>query len=134
MAPRTKVRSNHHDEDVAPELEPLHLVDKPDGPGAAAMISAGIGIFVLGLFTVLSEASESIHVFLEDFQGPVGVGPLAGKTILGSLAFIVSGLGLGAVWWKRDIDLKKAFWVGLALGIAGALMLFPPFFQAFAAE
>ena len=124
----------HRDVALAPELEALGLEDRPDGPGAAAMVSAGIGIFVLGLFTVLSEASESIHAFLEDFQGSVGVGPLAGKTVLGSIAFFVSAGVLGALWWKKNIDVQKAFWIGLALGIIGLLGTFPPLFQAFASE
>ena len=45
------------------------------------MVSAGFGIFVLGLLTTLAEASEGIKDFLEDFQGSVDVGPLAGKTV-----------------------------------------------------
>jgi len=52
---------SHHDEQVAAELADLHLHDKPDGPGAAMMVSAGIGIFALGLLTVLAEASEDIR-------------------------------------------------------------------------
>jgi hypothetical protein len=40
-----------------PEVDALHLDERPDGPGAAAMMAAGIGILVLGLFTLLSEAS-----------------------------------------------------------------------------
>lgn len=124
----------HRDVELAPELAALGIADKPDGPGAALMISAGVGIFVLGLFTVLSEASTSIHDFLEDFQGSVGVGPLAGKTTLGSLAFIVSSIVLAFVWWKRDVDVQKAFWIGLVLGVLGLLGTFPPLFQAFASE
>ena len=33
---------SNHDTEISPELEPLHLTDKPDGPGAAMMISAGL--------------------------------------------------------------------------------------------
>jgi hypothetical protein len=49
---------------VAPELEGLNLTDKPDGPGAAVMISAGIGIFVLGLLTTLAVISADVKSFL----------------------------------------------------------------------
>jgi hypothetical protein len=123
-----------HGDDLVPELEPLHLEAKPDGPGAAAMLAAGIGIFVLGLLTTLNEASESLSSFLEDFQGSVGVGPLAGKTILGSVAFFASWAILGVLWWNRTVNIKKIFYIGLALGILGAVAMFPPFFEAFAAE
>ena len=122
----------HHGEQVIPELAALDLPDVPDGPGAAAMLSAGIGVFVLGLLTVLSEASTGIHDLMADFQGPVGVGPLAGKTTLAVIAYFASWALLWALWRKRDIDIRLAFWVGLGLGIAGALGTFPPFFTAFA--
>jgi hypothetical protein len=121
-----------HDIEVAPELEGLDLPDRPDGPGSAAVIAAGIGIFVLGLFTLLSEVSEGIHVFLEDLDFGQGVGPLAGKTILATAAFFVSWAILGSVWRRKDTDIKRSFWVGLALGIIGAILTFPPVFTAFA--
>jgi hypothetical protein len=121
-----------HDIEVAPELEGLDLPDRPDGPGSAAVIAAGIGIFVLGLFTLLSEVSEGIHVFLEDLDFGQGVGPLAGKTILATAAFFVSWAILGSIWRRKDTDIKRSFWVGLALGIIGAILTFPPVFTAFA--
>jgi hypothetical protein len=121
-----------HDIEVAPELEGLDLRDRPDGPGSAAVIAAGIGIFVLGLFTLLSEVSEGIHVFLEDLDFGEGVGPLAGKTILATAAFFVSWAILGSIWRHKDTDIKQSFWVGLALGILGAILTFPPVFTAFA--
>ena len=122
----------HHGEQDIPELAALELPDVVDGPGAAAMLSAGIGVFVLGLLTVLSEASTSIHDFLEDFQGSVAVGPLAGKVILAMLAYFASWALLWVLWRKRDIDIQLMFWIGLGLGVAGAIGTFPPFFTAFA--
>ena len=80
----------HHDVDISPELAPLNLADKPDGPGSAMVISAGIGLFVLGFFTILSEASTGAKAWLQTFQGIVGVGPLPGKTILASLTYFGS--------------------------------------------
>jgi len=124
----------HHDEEIAPELAELDLPDRPDGPGAAAMVSAGFGIFVLGLLTTLSEASTGLHDFLEDFQGGVGVGPLAGKVILASIAYFVSWAVLALVWRRRDVDIRRWFAVGLVLGILGAVGTFPTFFQLFTVE
>lgn len=116
----------------APELDGLNLADKPDGPGAAVVLAAGVGIFLLGLLTVLSEVSTGIHDLLEDFQGSKAVGPLAGKTILATLAFFGTWAVLGSMWKNKDVDIKRSFWLGLALGILGALMTFPPIFTAFA--
>lgn len=120
----------HHLENAA-ESEGLDLPDKADGPAAAALISAGIGIFALGLFTLLSELSEATHDFLADMELGRGVGPLAGKTILAVLAFFVAWGVLGFLWRDRDVDIKRSFWIGSALGIIGAILTFPPVFAAF---
>ena len=124
--------STHHDTEIAPELADLHLVDKPDGPGAAAILATGVGIFVLGLLTTLNEASEGIHSFLDAFDGDGGVGPLSGKTILATVAFFLSWAVLWGMWRNKDIDLKRAFWIGVGLGVVGTVLMFPPVFRAFA--
>ena len=121
-----------HDTQEVPELRELELPDKPDGPGAAVIIAAGIGVFVLGLMTILSEVSEGIHDFLGDnLAFGQGVGPLAGKSILATLAFFISWGILGYLWKDKDADIKQSFWIGLGLGIAGAIMTFPPVFTSF---
>jgi hypothetical protein len=117
-----------------PELEPLRLEDRPDGPGVAAMLAAGIGILVLGLFTVLAEVSEGLKNWLESLEFGRGVGPLAGKTLMGSLAFVVSWIVLGIVLKDKEVDMRRWFWVAFALGVLGAIMMFPPVFEAFASE
>jgi hypothetical protein len=123
--------TTRHDIETAPELRKLELSDKHDGPGAAAMIAAGIGVFTMGLFTVLSEANEAIHDFLGTLAFDQGVGPLAGKSILASLAFFGSWGILATMWKDKDPDIKRMFWIGLGLGVAGAIMMFPPVFTAF---
>ena len=117
-----------------PEVDALHLDERPDGPGAAAMMAAGIGIFVLGLFTLLSEANVSVHDWLESLEFGRGVGPLAGKTILGTVGFFASWIVLGMAWRTKELDLRRWFWIALTLGVVGAVMMFPPVFQAFATE
>jgi fluoride ion exporter CrcB/FEX len=121
----------HYDADVAPELTEFNLTDKPDGPGAAMMISAGIGIFVLGFLTVLAEASTGAKDWLQNWEWGVGVGPLAGKTTLASLAYVVSLIVLWVIWRSKNVNLKTAFYIGLALGVLGAIGTFPTFFQKF---
>ena len=124
----------HDDVGVAPELEGLVTEDKPDGPGAAMLISAGVGIFVLGLFTVLAEASPDIKAWLQTFEMGLGVRPLAGKIATGTIAYFVSLAGLWALWRDKDVDLRRAFTIGCILGALGALMTFPTFFQIFTVE
>lgn len=124
----------HHDAERAHELEDLHLPDKPDGPAAAATLAAGIGIFALGLFTVLSEAWVAFHDFVGDLEFGRGVGPLAGKTLLAVAVWLVAWAILAMLWRRKDVNLRSAFWVGMALGILGAVGTFPTFFTLFAAE
>jgi hypothetical protein len=125
-------RIAHHDEEHAPELAELRLADRPDGPAAAAMLAAGIGIFGLGLLTVLSEVSVPIHDFLEQLEFGRGVGPLAGKTTLAVLAWALSWIVLALAWRGRDVNLKAWFTTALVLGILGVLGTFPPIFLSFA--
>lgn len=120
----------HHDQEVAPELAEFDLPEKPDGPAAAAVLSAGIGIFVLGLLTTLAAVSESVKGFLEDFQLGQGVGPLAGKTTLAVAAWAASWAVLAILWRGRDVGFRLMFTVGLVLGLAGAVLMFPPVFEA----
>lgn len=102
-----------------------------DGPPAAALIAAGVGAFVLGLFTTLAEASTGTKEFL---QLTDDVGPLAGKTVFAVIAYFVSFLILGLVWRGRSFALKTILTVAIVLMALGVLMTFPPFFQAFASE
>lgn len=122
----------NRDADVAPELAPLHLAEKSDGPGAAMVISAGIGFFVLGFLTILAEASAGANTWLTSWQWGQGVGALAGKTTISSLVYFASLALLWALWRNKDVNIKNAFYVGLTLGILGALATFPTFFQMFA--
>ena len=122
------------DIDRAPEVAELDVQERPDGPAAAAMLAAGVGLFILGLLTVLNEASTAIHDWLESWEFGQGVGPLAGKTtvsvIVWALSWIVLAIGLRG----RDVELKIWFWVALVLGGLGFIGTFPPVFEAFASE
>jgi hypothetical protein len=118
----------------APEIAVLNLKARPDGPAAAAMFAAGIGMFALGLLTVLNEASTAIHDWLESWDLDRGVGPLAGKTTLAVIAWAVSWIVLAIALRRRDANLKAWFWASLVLGVLGFLGTFPPFFQAFVSE
>ncbi len=121
-----------HEADISPELAPLHLADKPDGPGAAMVISAGLGFFVVGLLTIMAEISEDFGTWLGKFAGDSGVGALAGKTTIGLLVYVGSLVLLWALWRNKNVNIKSAFYLGLTLGILGALATFPPFFVLFA--
>ena len=103
----------------------------PNGPVAAVMIASGIGALVLGVFTVLSEANEDIHDFLEFTER---VGPLSGKVILASAAFLIGWGGLHMALRDRDVAWRTALAVALVLLAAALVLTFPPFFQLFKSE
>jgi hypothetical protein len=124
----------HSDDQRVPELAQLDLPARTDGPAAAAMFAAGIGIFVLGLLVVLSEVSVPIHDFLEWWDFGQGVGPLAGKTTVAVIVWAVSWAILAAVFRGKDVNLKAWFTVSLILGLLGAVGTFPPVFLSFAGE
>jgi len=127
---------NTAQEDIerAPEIAELELVPRPDGPAAAAILAAGIGMFALGLLTVLSEASTAMHDWLASWEFDQGVGPLAGKTTVAVIVWVLSWIVLGIALWRREVNLKVWFWVALVLGALGFLGTFPPIFLSFAAE
>jgi len=102
---------------------------KATGPGAAAMIAAGVGTFVIGLATSLAEASTGLRNALA-WYGPTG--PLSGKTGVGVIAWLLAWIVLHAAWKNKNIDLGRAFGWTLALVALGFLLTFPPVFEIFA--
>ena len=101
------------------------------GPAAAALLAAGIGALVLGIFTTWAEASTGMHDWL---QWNDRVGPLMGKTILGVIAFFGSWAALGFAWKDKNPELRPIVIAAVVLLAAGFVLTFPTFFQAFASE
>jgi hypothetical protein len=116
---------------TAPPAADAPVVEKPNGPVAAAVFAAGIGVLVLGILTTWAEASES---FAASLQYSDRVGPLSGKTIWATVAFLASWAGLG-IWLRgRNLAWKTVLTVGAVLVLLGVLGTFPTFFQAFAPD
>ena len=109
---------------------PAEIVQEPlpNGPGAAAIFSAALFAFVLGLLTFLAAAAEGVSDWL-NFQDRVG--PLSGKTTMAGVVWIVSWPLLHLAWRKREIPLTPVVVLSAALILAGALLMFPPIFQRF---
>ncbi len=98
------------------------------GPAAAAVLAAGIGAFVLGVLTTLSEASTGIADWL---QWNDRVGPLSGKTILAVCGFGCSWAVLYFVLRGKNPVLRPLLIAAAVLVALGLLGTFPTFFQAF---
>ena len=102
-----------------------------NGPAAAAVLAAGVGCAVLGLFTLLAEAIEPIHNFMELSSA---VGPLSGKTTFAVLVWLIVWVGLHLWWRDQNVSFRAVYIVTLVLVGVGFVLTFPPVFLAFSYE
>jgi hypothetical protein len=124
-----EVKEMHTDTEAAPVTG--DEVAARYGSAAAALIAAGIGCFVLGLFTTLNEVSSTLSDGLNWWNS---VGPLSGKTALGVFAWIISWAILWPLYRNKRRSLWTAFIIMVVLIVIGLVLTFPPFFELFAAE
>jgi hypothetical protein len=98
-------------------------INKPNGPVAAALLAGGIGSAILGLVTILVEASEGIRTSL-NWYNPVG--PLMGKSSVAIIAFVLSWLILDYLWKGKETNFNRVATVALILVVVGLILTFPP--------
>ncbi len=116
-------------DEIAWHAQDLTIAEKPNGPAAAALISAGISVLVLAILTVLAEANADFKTDVLDIK--TRVGPLSGKTTYAVAAYLVSWVVLAAALWRRNVALNTVFIVTGVL-IAGAFVgTYPKFFLLF---
>ncbi|MGB8480970.1 MAG: hypothetical protein WCE63_19365 [Acidobacteriaceae bacterium] len=96
----------------------------PNGPGAAAILSAGIGCFLLSVFAVVADASKPVARF---FTFYVPTGPLSGVTTTAIFLWLVTWMALARMWRHRTIALAKINVAAFAFLLLGILLTFPPF-------
>lgn len=104
---------------------------KPSGPVAAILLAAGIGSLVLAGLVIWAAASEG---FADSLAYDLEVGPLSGKTLWATAAFLGSWGILTPILWRRNPDLVK---IAIISGVMVALALvgtFSLFFELFAPE
>ena len=99
-----------------------------NGPSAAAILAAGIGLAVTGLVTV---TAENIPAWLSALAWSKPVGALAGKASLGLIGWIVSWVILGVIWRDKNVKFRVVLLIAVILAVVGLLTTFPPFFDLF---
>ena len=104
---------------------------KRNGPVAAVLLATGIGALVLAVLTVWAEASVK---FKDSLAYDLEVGPLSGKTIWATVAFLASWGALSLGLRRRDVNLGTVTIVAAVLLGLGLLGTFSPFFELFKAE
>ena len=100
----------------------------PNGPAAAAILSAGVGSAIIGLMTTGAVISAELKAGL-NWWSPAG--PLTGKTGLGVIAWLVTWVVLHVLWKDKDVPLIRVLVVTLVLLALGLLLTFPPVFESF---
>ncbi len=98
-----------------------------DGPLAAALIAAGIGILTLG---VVTSAAGAALGFKDWLKWDDTVGPLSGKSSLALIAWAASWPLLHLALFRRDGILPVALAISVILIVLGLIGTFPPVFEA----
>ena len=94
------------------------------GPGAAAVLAAGIGSFCVGLFAVLADKSPAVKSLMIFSKA---TGPLSGVTTCAILVWLFCWAVLHARWQTRAVELSRVCALALGLLSLGVLLTFPPF-------
>jgi hypothetical protein len=94
-----------------------------NGKGAAAILAAGIGSFLVAVFAILGDQSAFFkNLFI--FYKPTG--PLSGVTTCAILSWLIAWLLLHRLWSWRDVAIARVSAVSLILLLLGLLLTFPP--------
>lgn len=96
----------------------------PNGPAAAAILSAAIGCCALGLLAVIGDGSAAAAHWLT-FYLPTG--PLSGVTTTAICVWLLSWLILARRWRSKAVAIAKVNAVAFVLLGVSLLLTFPPF-------
>ncbi len=118
-------------DEVVWTAEELNIVEKPNGPAAAALLAAAFGSLVMGTLTTWAEAYTG---FADKLNLQHRVGPLSGKVTFAGLAFVIAWCVLTAALWKRNLAWTPVAIVAGVLIVGGFTGTFPKFFQLFAPD
>jgi hypothetical protein len=95
----------------------------PNGPGAAAILAAGVGSLALGLMAFTADAWPAFKA-LCNLWPPSG--PLSGVTTAAIAAWLLAWLVLDWRWRRRDVALGGVNLVAFLMLAAALVLTFPP--------
>lgn len=99
------------------------LPSAPNGSGAAAILAAGIGAFMLSAFAIAGDHIPRIKSMMT-FYTPTG--PLSGVTTSAIVIWLVVWLILDTRWRNRRVPVGRINAAALALLGLSLLLMFPP--------
>lgn len=100
----------------------------PNGSGAAAVLSAGIGAFALAVLAFAGDKSAAVKSLLV-FYKPTG--PLSGVTTAAILIWLFTWGILEWRWRNRTVAVGRTNAIALILLGLGLVLTFPPFVDLF---
>jgi hypothetical protein len=100
----------------------------PNGAGAAAILAAGIGAFLVAVFAILADQSPAIKTLMIFFKP---TGPLSGVTTCAIVLWLAVWATLHARWRNRTVALTRVNAAAFTLLILGFLLTFPPIADLF---
>ncbi len=103
--------------------EPSTSAVLPNGSGAAAILSAGIGAFMVGFLAIAADKFVFVKSLLI-FYKPTG--PLSGVTTMAILVWLITWGILEGRWRNRTVALARINAVALILLGLSLLLTFPP--------
>jgi hypothetical protein len=95
----------------------------PNGVGAAAILAAGIGSFLVGAIAVLADKWPAMRSALI-FSKPTG--PLSGVTTTAIALWLLVWLALHLRWHRKNVALRPVLGAALVLLALALLLTFPP--------
>jgi hypothetical protein len=101
---------------------------RPNGAGAAAILAAGLGAFLVAVFAILADQSAAIKSMMI-FWKPTG--PLSGVTTCAIALWLAVWAIFHARWRQRSVNLARVNAIAWALLILGLLLTFPPIADLF---
>jgi integral membrane sensor domain MASE1 len=101
---------------------------RPNGAGAAAILAAGIGAFLVAAFAILADQNPAIKRMMIFSKS---TGPLSGVTTCALVLWLASWAVLHARWRNQNVALSRINAVAFALLILGFLLTFPPIADLF---
>ena len=95
-----------------------------NGPAGAAILSAGMGCFAMGVLAVVADGSKAVARLLT-FYTPTG--PLSGVSTVAIVIWLAAWLVLARWWGARTVAMRRVNMAAFALLAIGLLLTFPPF-------
>lgn len=100
----------------------------PNGAGAAAVLAAGIGSFLLAVFAILADKSAAIKSLM-NFYTPTG--PLSGVTTCAIIVWLAAWALLHWRWSWRNVEVGRVTIAAFILLFLSLLLTFPPLADLF---